>query len=335
MRVGGRDATPGRRFPGLDSIRFLLASWVVLSHVGYDVPLELPRHGAWIALRAFRSTLFDGPAAVIAFFVISGFCIHYPNRRTERVRLLPFYVRRELRILPPVVVVLAIGPFVGCRFDTLNDATLWSLVCEEIYYFLYPLLLAGFRRVGVGRMIAGSFVVAYAVVWALAKPHDGYRDLGWRYTWIVGLPCWLLGCELAEQLDTRPREALSTTSRSIWMLRGAVFVASMLLQGLHFHSPLTFPWAGSVRHPLLLLAARGGRRLHVRKPASVVRGRGRGELLDLSRPPRRPHGVADVPRPGLRAAPHRVRVCRVLRVLLGCREAVSPARPLGVRAHDA
>jgi peptidoglycan/LPS O-acetylase OafA/YrhL len=215
---------------------------VVLSHVGYDVPLELPRHGAWIVLRAFLNNLVNGPAAVIAFFVISGFCIHYPNRRTERVRVLPFYVRRELRILPPVAVVLALGPFVGCQFDSLNDATLWSLVCEEIYYFLYPLLLVAFQRVGVRWMIAGSFVVAYAVVWALAKPHDGYRDLGWRYTWIIGLPCWLLGCELAEQLDTRSRQALSPTPGSIWTLRGAVLVASMLAQGLHFHSPLTLPW---------------------------------------------------------------------------------------------
>src|ERR1700722_18290217 len=70
----------------ISSIRFVLAMWVVLSHFGIPV---LREHRSldflWI-LRAIVNTAFNGPAAVIVFFVISGFCIHFPNRKGIEIR---------------------------------------------------------------------------------------------------------------------------------------------------------------------------------------------------------------------------------------------------------
>src|SRR5580700_4584855 len=124
-----RRPVQSRRISGLDSLRFVLASWVLLGHVGY-LPFEVPRRGAWILLRGLLTNFVSGPAAVIAFFVISGFCIHYPNRHATKLRVLPFYVRREVRILPPVIVAVIVGPYVGCVLKSLHESTLWSLICE-------------------------------------------------------------------------------------------------------------------------------------------------------------------------------------------------------------
>jgi peptidoglycan/LPS O-acetylase OafA/YrhL len=69
------------RVQGLDSIRFS-ALVVVLFHFGLISRSYLgtdPRGLAAVS-RGILGSLFDGPAAVIVFFVISGFCIHFPFR---------------------------------------------------------------------------------------------------------------------------------------------------------------------------------------------------------------------------------------------------------------
>jgi len=49
------------------------------------------------AFRAFGEyAAFNGPAAVIVFFVISGFCIHFPNRNGLVVRSWKLYLRATL-----------------------------------------------------------------------------------------------------------------------------------------------------------------------------------------------------------------------------------------------
>jgi len=70
------------RVHGLDSLRAVLAFAVVLSHNGL-FPLS-PNPGSSAGIGAIAKALYgtsvNGAAAVIAFFVISGFCIHFPYR---------------------------------------------------------------------------------------------------------------------------------------------------------------------------------------------------------------------------------------------------------------
>lgn len=73
-----RIATSGdRRIRGLDSIRLFAAIWVAFSH-GAAPPLKpfLVEYG-WIGHLVYGGygLLFNGVAAVIVFFLISGFCI--------------------------------------------------------------------------------------------------------------------------------------------------------------------------------------------------------------------------------------------------------------------
>jgi len=56
----------------LDLIRGLCAFSVVLCHT------QLPAKYASDTTRLIFHTIANGPAAVVVFFLISGFCIHYP-----------------------------------------------------------------------------------------------------------------------------------------------------------------------------------------------------------------------------------------------------------------
>jgi peptidoglycan/LPS O-acetylase OafA/YrhL len=90
--------------------------------------------------RALVNTAFNGPAAVIVF-VISGFCIHFPNRDRLVVRSWKlYYARRYLGTLIPKMAALGLALPLKGPFGLLSDSVLWSMLCEEIYYYLYPAL---------------------------------------------------------------------------------------------------------------------------------------------------------------------------------------------------
>src|ERR1700737_465476 len=58
----------------------------------------------------WRITRFNAPAAVIFFFVISGFCIHFPNRNGVVMRSWKlYYARRYLRTLIPMMAALGLA----------------------------------------------------------------------------------------------------------------------------------------------------------------------------------------------------------------------------------
>ena len=73
-------ALKSQRVAGLDSIRAICAFWVVMGHIGAPPLLEGLDEANPIAkvVAGIYGNLWSGPAAVIVFFVISGFCIHYP-----------------------------------------------------------------------------------------------------------------------------------------------------------------------------------------------------------------------------------------------------------------
>lgn len=234
------------RVAGLDSLRFVLAAWVMFGHLGRLPYADLiPREGATMAVRLVYNNLISGPAAVIAFFVISGFCIHFPYRHVDRVALLPYFARRHIRILLPVAAALVLARLQGASIYGLSDSILWSLVCEEIYYTIYPVLLRLHRRWSWPTLIAGAFVAGLAV--AATNPTAGnYPSYGWMLNWVLGLPCWLLGCHLAQGWDATQARAERVTTVSIWSWRLGIWGLSILCSVLRFHTVLTYPWTLNV-----------------------------------------------------------------------------------------
>ena len=251
------------RIEGLDSIRFVCALWVFFSHCG-GIPLVEgadPHHPVGWLVRGIYGAFYCGPAAVIVFFVVSGFCIHFPYRNARSVPVVSFLARRYIRIGIPAAVAMGLATLVGMEslllhrssfalglesIRKVNDrdvAIIWSLVCEMIYYTLYPALFAARRRIGWKPILAGSYVAALGVI--LLRPDAGsYPDFGHFLNWIVGLPCWLLGCIVAESINTTPNYMVA--AKRMWLLRFGVWSASMVALLLRFHSPVGYPWSLTV-----------------------------------------------------------------------------------------
>ncbi|HJU44948.1 MAG TPA: acyltransferase [Vicinamibacterales bacterium] len=103
-------------FQNLDALRGLLAVYVAIGHcrwllwAGHSEWLAAP-HQPWEAIPAYASAAFRyGREAVMVFFVLSGFFIHYQAARIDRRpgTATAFYRRRWHRLAPPYYVALAV-----------------------------------------------------------------------------------------------------------------------------------------------------------------------------------------------------------------------------------
>ena len=92
------------RVKGLDSLRIVLALVVAFSHgFGIDFQLFLDREaalssGLGSAAWLLAGNLYNGQAAVIVFFLVSGFVIHYPYAKGRPFEAGGFLTARLLRI---------------------------------------------------------------------------------------------------------------------------------------------------------------------------------------------------------------------------------------------
>ncbi|MBC8135684.1 MAG: acyltransferase [Fibrella sp.] len=232
------------RVHGLDTIRFVCALWVFLGHTGG--PFPNPDNIVEKLVRSFFMGAINAPAAVIIFFLISGFCIHYPFRANRPIELTSFYSRRLIRILLPVFAMLLLSYPIGYRIPEggIQNTVLWSIFAEITYYIIYPVVLLPLRRrVGWRPIVIASFLIGFVL--ASTKPEAiNYIDLGLAWTWLLGLPCWLLGCVLAERSDSLTAETRQRIS--IWLWRLSVLVVSAVTSLMLWH-PLFglrvgFPW---------------------------------------------------------------------------------------------
>ncbi|MGZ5581634.1 MAG: acyltransferase family protein [Usitatibacter sp.] len=227
---------------GLDSLRFVAALWVVFSHLG-AAPLFQSLDKSQVIGFVFNGLwgiLFSGPAAVIVFFVISGFCIHYPNIRRVPFEVGPYLVRRYTRIGIPMLAAMYITQIAGIDAFGFFYAILWSLVAELMYYTLYPGIRRLNARFGIKYVIAVSYALSLLVV--LTDPSaKGYGVFGWKLNWLLGLPCWLLGVRLAELWSHR-RDLEGFAAAPIWKWRAYAWASSALCLTLNFHSPIGYAW---------------------------------------------------------------------------------------------
>ena len=231
-------------FYGVDSIRFILAFIVMLSHLDnvYAIALKHSPHALFRYAGYFLANAFDGISAVIAFFIISGFVIHYPNKNGIP-DLTEFWIRRFVRILIPLSVILIIG----CWFDHPEKKVVWSLYCELIYYAIYPFLskirLSWKSKFFIAYAIATMLIclLGYNDIISFFKQKNinfdgGYRPGKGYFTWLIGLPCWLLGVLIAEKIDYLKQ----VTFRTIIIYRIVVFAISWFCIFGEFHLHLSY-----------------------------------------------------------------------------------------------
>jgi len=232
-----------RHIRGLDSLRFVAALWVALSHGGGLPFRPLTQGGGWFGhiIAAGNGVLFNGVAAVIVFFLISGFCIHIPWATAHRLNILSHLTRRYIRIGGPLIGCYIIIYLSNAEVGAAVYAVLWSIYCEIIYYTIYPLIFYLSRQLGirtlvfVATIISGSIIVSH---WSYLYPWE----FGIQLTWLVGLPSWLLGCLLAEQAT---HQKLAATRR-IWVWRGSALIYTSAAVVAVFHSPITLGYPATM-----------------------------------------------------------------------------------------
>jgi len=227
---------------GLDSIRFILALIVLLGHLPNTFGNSPAFKGKLIqVLITITHQMFCGPAAVITFFILSGFVIHFPNRHNKTFNVASYLVRRIFRIgLPLIVVVL-----VAIHFNLIEWVPVWSLYCEIFYYIIYPVL---FRiKLSWKKKLIISFAVALVTIISLdvnvfasilTQSNASYKlefwALGLFPTFMIGLPAWLTGVVLASKIDSLQYEV---KFRSLLFYRFLFYLTScvILVAAFHFH----------------------------------------------------------------------------------------------------
>jgi peptidoglycan/LPS O-acetylase OafA/YrhL len=172
------------RNAGIDFLRGLSILLVLLNHIGLRIRLTEGVLGAHLPRELLNDLNFNGSEAVYIFFVISGFLI--TSNALMRwgslgaIELRGFYVRRAARILPCLVMLVAIlavlhllgvHDFVISRpgqslprailsafglhlnwyeartgYLPANWDVLWSLSIEEVFYLGFPLMCVLLRR---------------------------------------------------------------------------------------------------------------------------------------------------------------------------------------------
>ena len=213
----------------LDGLRTVAIAFVVLYH------LHVPGFGS-------------GFVGVNVFFVLSGYLITglliSEHRKSGRIRLGRFWVRRLLRLYPTLLAVVAvgtalwwlIGDYQGSTMSALGAAgvalsytgniarssfgesqgvfsPMWSLSMEEQFYLVWPPLLVLLFALAAGRRVIVSVLAASVVGSVVASgflfdaPSGGATpDI--YFSPVLNVAPLLLGCLLAVVLDSERGKAL-------------------------------------------------------------------------------------------------------------------------------
>lgn len=187
--------------PSLDGLRAVSIVIVFFSHAGFG-------------------NVIPGLFGVTVFFLLSGYLITTLLRqewgKTGTVSLSQFYLRRVLRIFPPLYLAIvgasllclagvvtanltwkaffAQGLFLANYYEIYADSRgmppgmsiLWSLAVEEHFYFIFPLLYIGLHKINASAarqaVILGG-ICLFALVWREALVHMGMSTVDGSQGW--------------------------------------------------------------------------------------------------------------------------------------------------------
>jgi peptidoglycan/LPS O-acetylase OafA/YrhL len=143
-------ATDRQRFAGIDILRAIAASSVLLSH---SIQVTTVLRSSWLQTHSPRLAELEqlffvtlGHWGVGLFFVLSGFCIHLPAARalakqpSYDLDLRQYYRRRITRIYPPHFVALVLSAelalLVPSQFFTISPITVPNLFQVVVHLLL-------------------------------------------------------------------------------------------------------------------------------------------------------------------------------------------------------
>ena len=269
--------TPAKRpgtIPSLDGIRAIAVSLVFFAHSGLE-------------------HLIPGGLGVTVFFVLSGFLITTLMRieydKLGRIDFRGFYLRRVLRLAPPLLVVvaaalvlsqlniiegdfsatglLAVLFYFGNYFVIAKDfadlpagiGIVWSLAVEEHYYLFYPplaLLLLRLGRVRLSATVLAGLCLAI-LAWRCWLSAQGAPEAYIEMASDTRIDAILVGCLLAlgrsPWLDAVPTPNLRRDWAVILVCLSAL-LGSLAYRELWFRDTLRYTVQSLAIAPLLYLA---------------------------------------------------------------------------------
>lgn len=283
------------RIPSLDGLRTLSIFLVMALHTFQRFSINHHVSGIWYGI-------FDGDTGVFIFFVISGYLITKlllnEHQKRGSISLRGFYLRRAMRILPPLYAYVAVlvilgwaGRVVLDKFDIVSALFFfhnyihgsmwqlehfWTLSTEEQFYLIWPFILFYcLRRPGLaGRFLAGRIAIAVIIVSPIIRVvsyqlfHNSYIHNG--YGFHMHADSLMFGCVLALLEGTPSFERIYEFATKIWWIPPTIILLSDCLAARFQHYwryPFGYTLCGAAIAFFLLWC--------VRNPTSVV-----GRLLN-------------------------------------------------------
>jgi peptidoglycan/LPS O-acetylase OafA/YrhL len=184
-------------------LRALAALYVVVHHAWLEIwPVDYNRFPSG-SLAFLTNWMGYGHFAVSVFIVLSGFSLMLPvvrNGWTLRGGAISFLLRRARRILPPyycaigfslLLIALLVGQKTGTHWDISLPVTLqtlqahlllqqdlfgqckinhalWTIAVEWRIYFVFPLMVLLWRRIGGIATIIGTLLISYVLAFMVA-----------------------------------------------------------------------------------------------------------------------------------------------------------------------
>jgi peptidoglycan/LPS O-acetylase OafA/YrhL len=218
------------RIEVVDLLRGLSCLGVLLYHVRVDlwtgwwnIKFHPQSYSSFEKLTAWLSvpTPFMG-YAILLFFLISGFCIHYPNTSSNpKPCWLHYFRQRFWRIYPTylvaVILTASISYFTHIQWDDttwnvermfrvallsqnyppengqlLSNPSLWTIPLEIEFYVIYPLAFFLILRIKFTWLILTAFCISGFTVYLMSL---GFQWVS--YTSLLLWPSWLLGAWVA------------------------------------------------------------------------------------------------------------------------------------------
>jgi peptidoglycan/LPS O-acetylase OafA/YrhL len=238
---------------------------------GVAILMVLSMHAGWFG---------NGWIGVDLFFVLSGFLITGILRRTriEAFYWRRFYIKRATRILPPLLLVIAVtvifwphpspigiasyalslGNIVDMtRFAVYPIGHLWSLSVEEHYYLLWPLAVLRLPRRQLQWLLFSIIMIVplgRLVFTYLLSPNQAYAINLFTPFRIDGIA---LGSLLALLLEQRPwQERLTKWSGAGAVLASTVFLVFRGILGRAHFRPYSYsPIFNSIGYSLVAIIA--------------------------------------------------------------------------------
>ena len=216
----------------IDVLRGLSCLAIVFYHVRVDLWI------GWWRIRSYpeQYSAFDHAVswlsvpcpflgyAIVLFFIISGFCIHYPNTEKQAIPWPRYLARRFVRIYPTYLAAILFTGAVAwiCSYywgdqtwdlqrmlrvatltqnyppeagQFLSNPSLWTIPVEMEFYLLYPIVFFAWRRFGATKVGIAALALA-AISLFFAEHGHTWLTFTSALFWIF----WLTGAWLASRL---------------------------------------------------------------------------------------------------------------------------------------